>query len=202
MAPKLAAKAAGRASKNGHEVLGMLEKLFPDAKEVLGEEQANQMQRLGKKQQSLEQQARELENRMEQLSGELPVFGGAPKSSLDGARGEMSQAAKDIGAGQLPDGAGHGRRAAEQLGKLRESLERASGHSGKGLPMPLGEGSGSGGHDSGGYSERQQQEVEIPKFDRNQRSPKFRQDLLEAAKQKSPAHFEEAVRRYYEELIR
>ncbi len=200
-APKHAAQEAAQASQSSHEVLSMLEKLFPDAKKVLGPEQAAQMQRLGKKQQSLEQQARELEGRMEQLSGELPVFGGTPKASLDGARGEMSQAARDISGGQLPDGAGHGRRAAEQLGKLRENLERASSQSGKGIPMPLGEGSSPGGNGPGGYSE-QHQEVDIPKFDRSQRSPKFRQDLLEAAKQKSPAHFEEAVRRYYEELIR
>ena len=32
--------------------------------------------------------------------------------------------------------------------------------------------------------------------------PKFRNELLEAAKQKPPARYEEAVRRYYEELIR
>ena len=196
-----AAKASSRSADHTRDVANMLDKLFPDASQVLNQEQMQQMQRLGKKQQSLEQQAKELQNKMEQLSGELPLFGGEPRENLSGARGEMEQAARDVQGGELPGGAGHSRRALEQLGKLREALEHASRGSGKGLPMPLGMGQGQGQNGTQ-WGDNNPEEVQIPKSDRNRASPRFRQDLMEAAKQKPPTHFEEAVRRYYEELIR
>ena len=46
------------------------------------------------------------------------------------------------------------------------------------------------------------QPVEIPPNDKNRADPRFRKDLLEAAKQKAPDRYQEAVRKYYEELIR
>lgn len=196
-----AAKSSARAAEHTREVATMLDKLFPDASQVLNSEQMQQMQRLGKKQQSLEQQAQELQNKMEQMSGELPLFGGEPRENLNGARGEMEQAARDVQSGELPGGAGHSRRALEQLGKLREALEHASRGHGKGLPLPLGMGQGQGQNGSQ-WGDNTPEEVQIPKSDRNRASPRFRQDLMEAAKQKPPTHFEEAVRRYYEELIR
>lgn len=196
-----AARAAAHAVEHTHEVAAMLAKLFPDAKQVLGEEAMNQMQRLGRKQQSLEQQAKDLGAKMEQLAGELPLFGGEPRASLDGARSEMGQASKDIQDGELPGGAGHGRRAVDQLGKLREALEQASKGGGQGMPLPIGMPQGQG-QEPGPFGDNNREEVEIPKSDKNRAGPRFRQDLMEAAKQKPPAHFEDAVRHYYEELIR
>ena len=45
-------------------------------------------------------------------------------------------------------------------------------------------------------------DVEIPKTDPNRGEAKFRETLREASKQKPPKRFEEAVQRYYRELIR
>jgi hypothetical protein len=67
--------------------------------------------------------------------------------------------------------------------------------------LPLG-GGGPGNQSGGGFDDSMHEDVEIPKTARNPAGPRFRQDLLEAAKQKPPAHYEDAVRRYYEELIR
>jgi hypothetical protein len=52
---------------------------------------------------------------------------------------------------------------------------------------------------AGGFSPR---DVQIPQTDKNRAAPRFRQDLLEAAKQKAPQNYEDAVRKYYEELIK
>ena len=65
------------------------------------------------------------------------------------------------------------------------------------------EGGGTGGRrQSGGRTGFDSQPVEIPQADKNRADPRFRKDLLEAAKQKAPDRYQEAVRKYYEELIR
>ena len=70
------------------------------------------------------------------------------------------------------------------------------------LPLPLGMGGRGSGRDMGQPGPFDPRDIEIPESDKNRADPRFRQELLEAAKQKPPERFEEAVRRYYEELIR
>jgi uncharacterized membrane protein YccC len=163
-----------------------------------------QLQRMAKKQEEVRRDANELSQRMQALAQEIPLFGGEPQQSLDNAGSEMGRAVGSIQAGELPGAVGHKRRAADELGKLRQALEQAAQQQQGGMPMPLG-GTGSGrgrGRDEGMMGKMSAAELEIPAQDRNRATPQFRKELLEAAKQKAPEHFEEAVRRYYEELIR
>ncbi len=192
---------ADRAHKKTGDVKEMLDKLFPDPQDVLSREQMQQMKNLGKKQGELEQQAQRLGQKMEQLAQEVPLFGGEPKGALEGARGEMGQAQGDLRDGELPGGSQHGRRAADQLAKLRQALEQASQGGGKGgLPLPLG--MGGQGRGEGGGEINPREDVRIPDADKNRAAPRFRKELMEAAKQKAPPSYEDAVRKYYEELIR
>jgi hypothetical protein len=197
-----AQRASKEALQRTRELHDMLNRLFPRPEEVLPPERLAQMQRMRAKQQNLEQQAGELGKKMENLSQEMPLFGGEPKRSLDSAETEMGQAAGDMGEGNLPGAAQHKRRAVEELGKLRQSLEQASQGGQGGLPLPLGGLAGGGRRPGGGSSGFDNQSVEIPAADKNRADPRFRKDLLEAAKQKAPDHYQEAVRQYYEELIR
>lgn len=199
-----AADAANKAEKRTREVADMLKKLFPDANQVLGKEQLEQMQKTAKRQGELQKEANKLAQKMDQLAQEVPLFGGEPRASLETARGEMGQAADDMGSGELPSGAQHGRRAADELGKLRQALEQASKSGKGGLPLPLAmQGRGGGGNEDGsGDSGVRDEEVHIPDADKNRAAPQFRKELMEAAKQKAPQRYEDAVRRYYEDLIR
>ena len=158
---------------------------------------------MSKKQGELERDAKRLGEQMDELSGQVPLFGGQARQDLEGARSEMGQAEAQLGTGEVPGGSAHGRRAADQLGKLRQALEQASqGQQGGGLPLPLGmPGGGPGGRNQGGGQFNPGEEVHIPGVD-NKAQPRYRQELMEAAKQKPPTHYEDAVRRYYEELIR
>jgi hypothetical protein len=80
-------------------------------------------------------------------------------------------------------------------------LERSSkGGSGQ-LPLPLAGGSQGGGREGPG-GQASNRDVQIPQTDKNRAAPRFRQELLEAAKQKAPQNYEDAVRKYYEELIK
>jgi hypothetical protein len=199
-----AADAAGQAERRTREVEELLRKLFPDAREVLSAEQLAEMRAAARKQAELEQQAGKVAEKMSELAREVPLFGGQPRASLDSARSEMAQASDDMTSGELPGGAQHGSRAADELGKLRQSLEQAARSGKGGIPMPLAMSSPGGGGDdgSGGQTGLRNEDVHIPDADRNRASPQFRRELLEAAKQKAPKRYEDAVRRYYEELIR
>ena len=46
------------------------------------------------------------------------------------------------------------------------------------------------------------EDVELPGEDKKAGGPSFRQELLDAAKQDAPQNYEEAVRKYYQELIK
>jgi hypothetical protein len=161
-----------------------------------------QMQRMAQKQEQLCKQASQLGSRMNALAKEVPLFGGEPQTNLQNARSEMRQAKQRLGSGKLPGASTHERRALDQLGKLRQALEEAAQGGGKGgFPMPLGQSPKPGGQKSGS-SGAGQRDVEIPQMRSNKDAPRFRQELLDAAKQKAPQRYEEAVRRYYEELIK
>jgi hypothetical protein len=192
----------GSATKAIAAVKEELDKLFPEPKEVLNPDQMQQMQRMAQKQQELRDQASELGSKMNALAQEVPLFGGEPQTNLQNARSEMNQAQRRLKSGKLPGASTHERRALDQLGKLRQALEEAAQGGGKGgFPMPLGQSPKPGGQKSGssGFS---QKDVEIPQVRSNKGAPRFRQELLDAAKQKAPQRYEEAVRQYYEELIK
>lgn len=203
---KRASDASARALRLTREVADLLGKLFPDADQVLGKEQIERMRSIGRKQAELEGKAGKLAERMNELAEQVPLFGGEPRASLDNARGEMSQATRDLGTGELPGGALHERQAASELGKLRQALEQASKSGKGGLPLPLAMGNQQGRGEQQGSDgpngTRNNEDVHIPDADKNRAAPQFRKELLEAAKQKAPQRYEDAVRRYYEELIR
>lgn len=196
-----AADANAEALEHTQKVEEMLDKLFPDPSEVMTPEQMAQMERMAQKQQNLEQRAQELGQKMDDMSGEMPLFGGEPRGNLQQAQQEMGQAANEMGRGSLPRAAGHEQRAVEQLGKLREALEQAAqGSGGRGLPLPLG-GQGSRGEREGRGSNNSNRDVDI-QSNPNKSGQELREHLREASKQKAPERYQEAVKRYYRELIR
>lgn len=178
-----------------------LDKLFPDPEDILSPEQLAQMKNMAQKQGELQKQAQEMQNQMQELSQEVPLFGGEPRQSLENAKSHMQQAQKRLGQGELSKAARSERMALEQLGKLRKALEQSTKGNQGGLPMPLGSSGKSGGRrgNSGGFSK---ENVELPQTQSKKETPRFRQELLDAAKQKAPKRYEDAVRKYYEELIK
>ena len=69
------------------------------------------------------------------------------------------------------------------------------------MPLPLG--GGQPRRDGRGTGRNlSHDDVELPQAETGRGGPSFRKELLEAAKQKAPKDYEDAVRRYYEELIK
>lgn len=193
--------AAKKGLEQAREAKELLDSLFPDPREVMSEAEMQRMGRMAQKQDTLDKMAERLGKRMQELSGEMPLFGQQPKQSLEGARQQMRGASESLRNGQIPRAAGHEKRALEELGKLRESLEQASGkgQGGGGLPLPLGNGGGPGGGSGG---QRSRDPVELPKASTKGSKPEFIQKALDGAKGRAPEDYEEQTREYFRGLIK
>ena len=99
---------------------------------------------------------------------------------LKGAAQQMREAARHLRRGETKQANGAQQNAAERLAKLRDSLQERS---------------------SGGGA-KQRDPVRIPGSDESNAPRAWRQDLMDAMKEKAPEHFRDDVRRYYEELVR
>jgi hypothetical protein len=99
---------------------------------------------------------------------------------LRGAAQQMREAARHLRRGETKQANGAQQNAAERLAKLRDSLQERS---------------------SGGGA-KQRDPVRIPGSDESNAPRAWRQDLMDAMKEKAPEHFRDDVRRYYEELVR
>lgn len=191
--------------KEAREIERLLNALFPPPKEVLSPKQMAEMGSMEAKQRELQQQAEQLQDRMQSLAKDAPLFGDDMQQQLSGSQDDMQQAAQALQEGRLPGAARYERLAAEKLSAIKDKLAQAAQRGGKGrggIPMPMGASPTPGGQEGVGGSGAAPAFVEIPKTDQRATDPKFRQQILDAAKQKAPARYEDAVRRYYEELIR
>ncbi len=185
------------AKKATLELVELLEKLFPKARDVLSKQELKNMKEMAKEQKEVQDEAAKLQSKMQKLAQEIPIFGAEPQQMLKDAQSHMRDAQNNIKAERLQQASQNKGRAAEKLGALRKKLQQAAKGGSGGMPLPLG-GEGGQGQKQGFKDE----DVDIPKDSANKGREKFRKDLLEAAREKAPEGYKEAVRRYYEELIR
>ena len=103
----------------------------------------------------------------------------------------MQRAGGELGKRMAERAGEHQQRALEKLGQaqkeMRQQQRQASGGSSSGR-----EGTGQR------HSDRK---VDIPDADAY-RAPQLRRELLDAMKERAPESYEDAIRRYYEELVR
>jgi hypothetical protein len=183
------------------EIRELLEELFPDPEDVLTQDEMQDLQQMAQKQDELHEQAGEVGQRMQELAQEVPLFGSEPMQMLQAARQEMKASGNKTREGQLPQASHHGERALEQLKKMRQAFEQSSQGQGQGIPLPLSSQMKKNNQKGQGRKMRSE-DVELPGADTKAGGPSFREELLDAAKQDAPQNYEEAVRKYYQELIK
>lgn len=187
-------------------VLEELARLMPDPASLLSPEERQHVSKLAGRQREIEGQADQLHRDLSELGEQLPIVGPEIPQMLEGARASMQAAERRLQAGDAPGGLGRERAALEKLAQLRQELDQMGdrqGGGGQGVPLPFGQSRGSGqspGHD--GQDPGSREKVAIPKPEEYQAPAEFREDILEAAKQGTVESYREAVRRYYEELVR
>ncbi len=102
------------------------------------------------------------------------------EGELKSAAGRMRQAAEMLKRSESKSAAAAERDAADRLAKLRDSMQERSM----------------------GGSKPRHDPVRIPGADESTAPRAWRQELLDAMKEKAPERFRDEVRRYYEELVK
>ena len=173
------AEAVGDARGLAQEIADDLDKIVPKASDTMSpaerEQARNQAERQGAIGQRTDETAAEAARRI----GKMPGLDKA-QGELEGAAGRMRQAAEMLKRSETKSAALAEREAAERLAQLRDSMQERS---------------------MGGNRQRHDP-VRIPGADESSAPRAWRQELMDAMKEKAPERFRDEVRRYYEELVK
>lgn len=152
---------------------------IPHGAEVMSLEQRGRTRTLGQRQTGIEGKtrslARELANRDDSVPGAAQA-----KADLDEIADEMRQAGDDLAQGSAHEGSGRAGDIAERLAKLRQGLGQKPSTGARASRDP----------------------VRIPEADEYKAPREWRQELMEAMRERAPEKFRDEVRRYYEELVK
>jgi hypothetical protein len=127
---------------------------------------------------------------------------------VEESRQAMGDAEQLLGGGDAPAALNQERRALDALRRLKDELQKMGeqnqgGQGGQGsVPLPFGQSQSQGGEGPEGPGQNSMEKVEIPQPDQYKAPAEFREDILEAAKQGTVEQYRDAVRRYYEELVK
>ncbi len=161
------------------ELSADLSRLVPRGSDVMSAEQRARTHSLGQRQSSIEDKTRGLSH---DLGGKTESVPGAEGTAaeLEEIAGQMRQASEDLQQGAAHEGAGRADEVAQRLAKLRQSLGRNPSEGSRPSREP----------------------VRIPEADASKAPREWRQELMEAMREKAPEKFRDEVRHYYEELVR
>ena len=173
------AEAVGEARGLAQEIADDLEKLLPRPQDTMSPADREQARQQSDKQGAIGQRTDETADEAAKRLGKMPGLEKA-EGELKQAAGRMRQAAEMLKRSESKSAAMAERDAAERLSKLRDSMQERS------------MGSGRAKHDP----------VRIPGADESAAPRAWRQELMDAMKEKAPERFRDDVRRYYEELVK
>jgi hypothetical protein len=202
---KEARKHAKAAAPRIARIREQLARLTPDPRQAMTPGDKQRLAELAGQQQALERKAGELQQKLQQLAEQAPIFPPQAQGQLGESRGHMGAAAGELQQRNPQRGHGEQQAAMEGLERFRQGLEQAarSGRGGGGgFPFPFGESGAGAGDREGDMGDPTAQKVVIPGAEAHRLPEAFRRDLLEAMKQGSPERYRGEVQRYYEELVK
>jgi hypothetical protein len=201
----------GEASDALREVRKILEDAVPDPGQILDAKEREKLAKSAERQSQLGEQAQKLSQLMDEIGKEAPIFGPEHKGKIDGAKGAMDRAGRQLKGRSEKDGVRSARQsqsqAVQSLKSLQDAME-AMGSKGQGggrggipLPLPGGGAPGSEGDDDGQRGTKKE-DVKIPDGSDFKVKDAFRKDILDAMREGAPKDWAGEVKRYYEELIK
>jgi hypothetical protein len=169
----------GEARNLAQEIADDVQRLLPKAQDTLTPEEQERGRAQAEKQGAIGDRTDETARDAGKRLGKVPGLESA-QQDLKAAADQMRQAANHLRKSEAKQASGAQKSAAERLAKLRDAMQERS---------------------TGG-SKNQRDPVRIPGADESSAPRAWRQELLDAMKEKAPEHFRDDVRRYYEELVR
>ncbi|HEX7506999.1 MAG TPA: hypothetical protein VF550_09520 [Polyangia bacterium] len=156
-----------------------LARVVPRGGDVMSAEQRARTRNLGLRQGSIEDKTRGMSRELGSKTESVPGAEGTA-AELEEIAGQMRQASEDLQQGSAHEGAGRADEVAQRLAKLRQSVGRKPSEGSRASREP----------------------VRIPEADATKAPREWRQELMEAMREKAPEKFRDEVRHYYEELVR
>lgn len=189
------------------KILDDIEKLMPKPQEMFSQQERQQMKNMAAAQSKLQQRAEKMKQKLSELAQELPMLGEGLPKMLDQAGQAMGRSSSQLSQGDAPGSRGQQQKALDALNQFRDALEQMAQQGqgqGGGMPMPFAPpGMGApGGRGGRGRDPRSKEKVAIPKPEQYRAPAEFREEILEAAKQGTVQEYKEAVRQYYEEIVK
>jgi hypothetical protein len=171
--------ALGEARALAQEIADDIAKVTPRPSETMTPQEREAARGQADKQGAISKRTEEVADEAARRLGKLPGMEKA-EGELKGAAARMRQATEALKRDEPKGAATAERDAADRLAKLRDSMQERSMGSGRQSRDP----------------------VRIPGADESTAPRAWRQELLDAMKEKAPERFRDDVRRYYEELVR
>jgi hypothetical protein len=180
-------EAVQRAMPVARKLVAELERATPPPSRILEKDDLARLERLSRRQQSLQQRTQRLAQRSRDMAEELPGESGTRMSErLGEAEQRMERAAQRMRARDPSGSRQEAREAAEKLDQAKEEAQGAARQ-----------------QEAQGRSGLRDEPVRIPGADEYRAPEKFREDILDAMKKdQAPTPYRDMVKRYYEELIR
>lgn len=168
------------------EIQADIEAIFPSTRSILDKSEREKLSELSRKQRGLQQQGQRLAKEFQKGGGKgaAPFAPDLQKKMADSTR-LMKKAGRRLGALNPQQAQGAQEAAADKLAELRKSMKQSR--------MPQ---KGEGGRD------RNREPVRIPGSESFKPPRKFRQEIMDAMKEKPPAAYRSQIESYYQDLIR
>jgi chromosome segregation ATPase len=174
-----AIKDVGEAQTLAQEIADDVRRLLPQPESTLSPEERARGRAQAERQSAIGDRTEDTEREAADRLGKIPGLEHA-REDLRGAAEQMRQAAEHLRKSEAKQAGGAERSAAERLAKLRDAMQDRTM----------------------GGARNQRDPVRIPGSDESSAPRAWRQELLDAMKEKAPERFRDDVRRYYEELVR
>jgi hypothetical protein len=173
-------EAVSEARGLAQEIADDLEQLLPKSSDTMSPAEREQARQQSERQGAIGNRTDETADEAARKLGKMPGMEKA-EGELKSAANRMRQAAEMLKRSEAKSAGAAERDAAERLAKLRDSMQERS---------------------MGGSSKQRHDPVRIPGADESSAPRAWRQELLDAMKEKAPERFRDEVRRYYEELVK
>jgi hypothetical protein len=173
------AEAVSDARGLAQEIADDLEQLLPKSSDTMSPAEREQARQQSERQGAIGNRTEETADEAARKLGKMPGLEKA-EGELKSAANRMRQAAEMLKRSEAKGAGAAERDAADRLSKLRDSMQERSM----------------------GGSKQKHDPVRIPGADESSAPRAWRQELLDAMKEKAPERFRDEVRRYYEELVK
>jgi hypothetical protein len=186
-------KASAEASSAGDEagkLADALQGAMPSPEDLLSPADREALSKLSAEQAAASKRAGDVAQQAQAESEKSGAFGPDVAQGISGAQSDMDRSGAHLGSGEPQGGHDSAEDAAQKLADLRQKLGQQQGSAGA---VAAG-GSGQSGLD--------EEEVKIPDAQQYKAPKEFRQDILDAMKQEAPSAYKDAVKQYYEELVK